>query len=56
MLVPEVLLVLCLIHMLSRQPFRSPTWLRLILTAWALFGFVSQVVYTFRFTHGGWVA
>ena len=45
-LVPEVLLVLCLIHMLSRRvgaAGRVPTWLRLLLAVWALFGFASQV-------------
>ncbi len=58
-LVPEVLLVLCLIHMLSRQPLAAnppPTWLRLVLAAWVLLGFAGQVAYTVRFTHGLWVA
>lgn len=57
-LVPEELLMLCLIHVLSRKPFgarRLPMWLRLGLGAWAIYGFAAQLECTFRITHGWWV-
>ena len=57
-LVPEMLLMLCLAHMLSRRSAavdRLPTWLRIGLAAWVLYGFAAQLVCTWRITHGWWV-
>jgi hypothetical protein len=56
---PEVLLALCLVHMVSRRPgawWRLPIWLWIALGVWAMFGLVYEIVGVVRFTHGLWVA
>jgi hypothetical protein len=54
----EVLLVLAVAHRLARAGPLSerPAWLRTLVGAWVVLGFLFQFWFTYRFTHGQWVA
>jgi hypothetical protein len=54
----EVLLVLPVVYWLSKLDAASlrAAWLRPLCAAWIVLGFLFQLWFTYRFTHGQWVA